>query len=149
MESADDRTLKRIKKNITVAQIRNAVKWTKQAGIVPIGAFIIGLEGDTEKEVYKAIELAAELDLYSVTFPIAVPFPGSELRELALKNEYGMRIMSNNWDDYGKQEPGALESDALPWARRRELQKEAYARHPKKNYDLYVKQLKADCLPSA
>lgn len=142
IESADDDTLKMIQKNITVEQIRKAVKWTKQAGIVPVGAFIIGLPGDTEQHVFKDIDLAEELDLYSVTFPIAVPFPGTELRRMALKNESGMRIISDNWDHYGKQDPGVMESKNLSWLRRKELQRIAYERHPKKNLDSYIERLK-------
>jgi radical SAM superfamily enzyme YgiQ (UPF0313 family) len=138
LESADNSTLKRIKKGITVEQMRNAIKWTKEVGIIPTGAFIIGLPGDTEEHVIKDIELSEELDLYSTTFPIASPFPGTELRDMALKNMYGMRIISNNWDDYGKQAPGVMESDDLSWDRRRDLQKIAYVRNPKKQLDSYM-----------
>lgn len=147
MESADNDTLKRIGKGITVEQIRNAVKWTKQAGIVTVGAFILGLEGDTEQHILKAITLAEELDLYSVTFPIAVPFPGTSLRELALKKEYGMRVISDNWDHYGKQGYGALESDALPFDRRKELQCLAYERNPKKKLDEYMDRMRRSGYP--
>ena len=142
LESADNEILKRINKGITVEQMKNAIQWTKEAGILPVGAFIIGLEGDTEDHVIKAINLAQELDLYSVTFPIAVPFPGTKLREMALRNEYGMRIISDNWDDYGKQNPGVLESRDLPWDKRRELQRLAYARNPKKELDKYINRMK-------
>jgi len=141
MESADDQTLKMIKKNITVEQIRKAVQWTKQVGILPVGAFIIGLPGDTEERALKAIRLAEELDLYSVTFPIAVPFPGTELRQLALEGEYGMKIISDNWDHYGKQDPGVLESEDLPWSKRKELQRFAYQRNPKKKITDYMQRI--------
>ena len=138
MESADDATLKQIKKGITVAEIRQAVRWCKEAGIVPVGAFIIGLPGDTEEQTRKAIDLGRELDLYSITFPIAVPFPGTELRELALRGEYGMRIMSGDWDYYGKQDPGVMDSQELSWAKRKELQQYAYSHFPKQKMDDYL-----------
>ena len=147
IESADNGALKRIRKNITVEQVKDTVEWTKQAGIIPVGAFIIGLPGDTEEHAFKAIKMAEELDLYSVTFPIAVPFPGTELREQALRNEYGMKIISDNWDNYGKQDPGVMESENFTWSKRKELQKIAYQRHPKKNLDNYLQQLWK--LPSA
>jgi hypothetical protein len=99
--------------------------------------------------VFKAIDLADELDLYSVTFPVAVPFPGTELREAALRCEHGMRILSNNWDYYGKQDPGVMESDALSRTRRKELQQIAYARHPKKNLDAYLRALRPPRSPSS
>lgn len=146
MESADDQTLRVIKKNITVEQIKNAVKHTKQVGILPVGAFIIGLPGDTEEKILKAIKLARELDLYSVTFPIAVPFPGTELRAMALKGEFGMRITSNNWNLYGKQDPGVLESQDLPFARRKELQQLAYLQNPKKKITDYLDRLSKNVL---
>ncbi|MBI5180540.1 MAG: B12-binding domain-containing radical SAM protein [Nitrospirae bacterium] len=141
LESADDDTLKQIKKNITIEQMKNAVKWAKQAGIIPVGAFIIGLPGDTEDKIIKAIRLAEELNLYSVTFPIAIPFPGTELREMALRNEYGMRIISDNWNHYGKQDPGVMESKDLPWAKRKELQQIAYMRNPKKKIESYIQKI--------
>lgn len=138
MESADDATLKQIKKGITVAEIRQAVRWCKEAGIIPVGAFIIGLPGDTEEQTRKAIALGRELDLYSITFPIAVPFPGTELRDLALRGEYGMRIMSGDWDYYGKQDPGVMDSLELSWAKRKELQQFAYSHFPKQKMDDYI-----------
>lgn len=131
-ESADDNILKNAKKGFTVSQTKKAVAWAKEAGLICISSFIIGLPGDTEESVNKTIELAKELDIYSITFPIAVPLPGTELREMALKNESGLRILTNNWDDYGKQYPGVMESEQLSIEKRRELQKKAYDSNPKK-----------------
>lgn len=138
LESGDDAILKTIKKRITIDQIRKAVRWAKEAGLVCVGSFIIGLPGETGETVNKNIELAKELDLYSITFPIAVPFPGTELRKMAENNEYGMRILSNDWDDYGKQYPGVMESDALSIDERRELQRKGYEEHPKKDIGEYM-----------
>ncbi|MBF0143929.1 MAG: B12-binding domain-containing radical SAM protein [Magnetococcales bacterium] len=142
MESADDQTLKRIHKNIKVRDIKSAVHGAKLAGIVPVGAFIIGLPGEREEDVLLAINLAEELDLYSVTFPIAVPFPGTELREMALRGEYGLRIISHDWNDYGKQGVGVLDSEGFPWEQRKSMQRLAYERHPKKRMDDYLSRLR-------
>ena len=137
LESAEEQILKNIKKRISVEQMKRTVDWAKDAEILCAGAFIIGLPGETEETVWKSIRLAKELDIYSNTFPIAVPFPASHLRELAQRNEYGLRILSNDWDYYGKQYPGVMESDELPIGRRRELQAIAYSELPKKNMDEY------------
>ena len=147
-ESANDKTLKAIKKGITTSKMLDAVNLTKKVGIIPTGAFMIGLPGDTESEVYQAIELGKKLDLFSITFPIAVPYPGTELREEALRNKYGMRILTNDWSKYGKKDPDGyegfkiLESDDFSAERRIEMQKIAYAQHPKKNIDEYLGILK-------
>ena len=142
LESASDQTLKRIKKGTTVQQQKNSVLWAKQAGIIPVGAFIIGLEGTTAQETLDAIELGKELDLYSITFPLATPFPGSPLRDIALQEpKYGLKILTNDWDLYEKQDCGAMETEAFPLHVRKELQDLAYASHPKKRMDDYMKTL--------
>jgi anaerobic magnesium-protoporphyrin IX monomethyl ester cyclase len=141
LESGDNTILKTIKKRITRDQITKAIRWAKEAGLICVGSFIIGLPGETRETVRTNIELAKELDLYSITFPIAVPFPGTELRKMAENNEYGMRILSDNWDDYGKQYPGVMESDALSIDERRELQKRGYEEHPKKELAKYMKRV--------
>jgi radical SAM superfamily enzyme YgiQ (UPF0313 family) len=149
-ESANDKILKIAKKSIRRDQIQKAVEWTKQYGIIPAGSFIIGLPGDTEESILDTIEFGKMLDLYSITFPIATPFPGSELREMALRNEYGMNIMSHDWSDYlandldkyGKTNIRVLESNDLPWEIRTVLQKIGYERNPKKKIAEYIERLK-------
>lgn len=141
LESGDDAMLKRCGKNFTTSQMKDAVRWAKDAGIIPSGSFIIGLPGETEDTVKKSIALAQELNLYSVTFPIAVPFPGTVLRKMAINHEYGLRILTDNWDDYDKQYPGVMESDDLPIERRRELQKLSYELLPKKKISEYIEKL--------
>lgn len=133
LESGDDDILKRAIKGFTVSQIKKAVGWAKEAGLICIASFIIGLPGETEESAWKSIKLAKELNIFSTTFPIAVPLPGTELREMALKNQDGLRILTNNWDDYGKQYPGVMESDQLSIEKRRELQRKAYEYNPKKD----------------
>ena len=112
--------------------------WAKEAGLVCISSFIIGLPGETEESVWKSIKLAKELNLFSTTFPIAVPLPGTELRDMALNNKEGLKILTNNWDDYGKQYPGVMESDLLSIEKRRELQRIAYEHNPKKDIRDYI-----------
>jgi len=131
-ESGDDSILKNMKKSFLAADIQRAVNMAKEARLIVVGSFIIGLPGETEETVMKTIQFAKELDIYSTTFPIAVPFPGTTLRSQAVASEYGMKILTNNWDDYGKQYPGVMDSDDLSMDKRRELQKYAYDMIPKK-----------------
>lgn len=141
LESADDAILNIARKHFTIPQVEKTVNWAKDAGIIVSGSFIIGLPGETDETVRESIEFAQELDLYSVTFPIAVPYPGTILRKMAINHEYGLRILTNNWDDYDKQHPGIMESEQLSIERRRELQKLAYELNPKKKIKQYVEKL--------
>jgi len=142
-ESANSETLKRVNKAIVIKDMYNAVLATKQAGIVPTGAFIIGLPGDTKDDVYKAIELGKELYLYSITFPIAVPYPGTVLRQQAQDNMWGMKILSDDWGLYGKKQNAneifkVMESDKFSAEERLKMQRIAYQVHPKKRIKDYV-----------
>jgi anaerobic magnesium-protoporphyrin IX monomethyl ester cyclase len=148
-ENADENVLDIIKKGTTPKQMQNAVEWTKQSKIAPLGSFIVGLPGESKSTVLKTIEFGTNLDLYSITFQIAVPYPGTELREMALAGEYGMRVMSDDWaeyiandhDIYGRGKIGHLESVDLPWQVRRELQKYGYSKNPKKDLSEYIRSL--------
>ena len=137
-ESADDIVLQKAGKNSTVKMIRDSVSWAKKAGIICSGSFILGLPGETEETAMKSIRLAKELDIYSTTFPIAVPFPGTSIRKMAEKNICGLKILTNNWDDYGKQYPGVMESETLSINRLRELQNYAYNFNPKKEFPKHL-----------
>jgi len=142
LESGDDEILRICKKNTTVEQIKKAVSSAKKAGLLTYGSFIIGLPGDTIETVMKSIKLGIELDMYSTTFPIATPLPGSELRDMAIRNEYGMRLLTNDWSLYGKQEAKTLESDNLSLNERKKLQEIAYKAIPKKSLEEYKARLK-------
>ena len=52
--------------------------------------------------------------------------------------DFGMRLLSNDWDRYGKQEGGVMESDELSFQKRKEVQLKAYAAHPKKDLQHYI-----------
>jgi radical SAM superfamily enzyme YgiQ (UPF0313 family) len=87
IESGNAEVLKRTAKHIDLQQVRDAVRWTEEAGIRSKGYFILGLPGDTEETMQETIEFAASLELTEAMFSIATPFPGTKLwEELVLKN---------------------------------------------------------------
>jgi anaerobic magnesium-protoporphyrin IX monomethyl ester cyclase len=131
-ESGDDRLLEIAGKHITTGQMRDAVRMAKEAGLAVHGCFILGLPGETESTIEKAWILAKELDLRGVSFPIAVPFPGTRLWDMANRGQYGLRILSQNWDDYGKQYPGVMEQGELTIEKLLYYQQKSYLNHPVK-----------------
>jgi anaerobic magnesium-protoporphyrin IX monomethyl ester cyclase len=87
IESGNPGILKRTAKHINLDQVRQAVQWTEDAGIMSQGYFILGLPGDTEETMNETIEFAASLPLSEAMFSIATPFPGTELwEELVRRN---------------------------------------------------------------
>ncbi len=85
IESGNQQMLDSLKKNITLEQVRNAVKWTKDAGISANGYFMIGLPGETKKAIRQTIALAEELDLAFYGFSLVTPLPGTELYGAAIE----------------------------------------------------------------
>lgn len=89
IESGNQRILDGVGKGIKLEQVRQAVRWTQEAGIEVKGYFMLGLPGDTEETLQQTIELATELDLDETMFSLTTPFPGTRL-----------------WDELVKKRPG-------------------------------------------
>jgi len=138
VESANEGIRHNIGKIYPTEQIMSTISTVRDCGIVCVASFILGLPGETEETAWESIRLAKELNIYSTTFPIAVPFPGTALRRQAERGDYGLRILTNDWSLYGKQRPGVMESDMLSIERLRELQQEAYTYNPKKELPVYT-----------
>ena len=68
-----------INKQFTLQQVRDAVKWTVDAGIECEGLFIIGLPGETVQDTKDTIEFALSLDLDHIKLNLFVPYPGSDI----------------------------------------------------------------------
>ena len=60
-------------------QVRRAVAWTVEAGILAKGYFMLGLPGDTEETMRQTIAFAEELPLEEAMFSLTTPFPGTRL----------------------------------------------------------------------
>ncbi len=87
IESGNPEILKKTAKHIDLNQVRQAIEWTEDAGIMSKGYFILGLPGDNEQTMNETIEFAASLRLSEAMFSIATPMPGTELwEELLHKN---------------------------------------------------------------
>jgi len=85
VESGDDEMLKHMKKNATVAQAREAVACVKRNGLRVHTFLVIGLPWETEETLEKTYQLLVDLDPDFFDFNIATPLPGTELHEIALR----------------------------------------------------------------
>jgi len=83
IESGSQRVLDILKKGITIEQVKEAVKITKEAGIDVLGYFMIGVPGETEQEIKKTIDFSKELNLDYAQFSIATAYPGTELYQIS------------------------------------------------------------------
>jgi len=87
----------RLKKGITLEQVRKAFDLAYEAGIPTDAYFMIGIPGETEKDIRETIRFSKTLRASAANFAITIPMPKTELYEMALK--YGT-LTARTWDDY-------------------------------------------------
>ena len=98
VESGNEDILKRVK-NVTRQETVNACRKIKRNGIGVHCSFIIGLMGETPDTARQTIEFAKVLNPDTVSFNVAIPYPGTILQERYKVNNH---ILHENWSDYSK-----------------------------------------------
>lgn len=97
VESGNPEVLKFIKKDLKLEKVKRTIVEARKCGIEAKGYFMLGLPLETEKTIQDTIDFAKSLPFDSVEFAITVPYPGTELYNIA--NEYG-RFNNESYDNY-------------------------------------------------
>jgi anaerobic magnesium-protoporphyrin IX monomethyl ester cyclase len=122
IESANEQVRKNARKGTTNEKIVRALEWSKAAGIMNWGYFIIGLPGETEETIQETIAFAKELPLDLALFHIAAPYPGTPFFFEVMEN--GWFRPGTTWEEVDMDESTVLDYPGLPaerleyWARR-------------------------------
>ncbi|MBN1354891.1 cobalamin-dependent protein [bacterium] len=85
VESGDPVTLRRIKKPMPIKRIAGLIREIKELGMAAKGFFMYGFPGETIEQMENTFQFARELELDYSTFFMATPLPGTEMWEMALK----------------------------------------------------------------
>lgn len=133
-ESGSQQTLNRIKKNITLDQVRQAVKFTNQANIRHAVNFIIGHQQETYSEALETLSFAKSLDCDYVNFYNLVPYPGTEVYDWAIKKAHFL-IPKNQYLKH------ISYRDINPIFETKEFTKEQRISVMKKGFSLYERKL--------
>ncbi len=101
LESANQSTLDRLQKGVTVQQIRDGARMASQAGLDVHVTVMFGYPWETEADIQNTIDLARWLlrkgYAYTLQVTLTVPYPGTPLfREL---DEQGL-LLTKDWNDY-------------------------------------------------
>lgn len=86
LESADNRILKSMRKNITIEQISNALMLCRKVGILSSGGFIFGDIEETIETYHNTLEWWKAHPEYYIKLSLIVVYPGSYLYKYACKN---------------------------------------------------------------
>jgi radical SAM superfamily enzyme YgiQ (UPF0313 family) len=122
IESANEQIRKHVRKGTSEEKIARALQWSKDAGIMNWGYFILGLPGETEETIRETIEFAKDLPLDLALFHIAAPYPGTPFFFEVVEN--GWFRPGTTWEEVDMDESTVLDYPGLPaerieyWARR-------------------------------
>jgi anaerobic magnesium-protoporphyrin IX monomethyl ester cyclase len=127
VETGSDEILRNVKKGgrHTVQQARDAVAWTRNAGIEVWAYFIMGLPGESRRTVRETIAFARSLPADIVNFAVGAPYPGTELLTQARENGW---LESEAWEDFDQNYsailsyPGFSSGDTMKSIRRAYLE---------------------------
>jgi len=97
VESANQKTLNRIGKKITIEQAKKVFKWVKELGGFATGSFILGFPWETIDDIKRTIDFALKLDPDYAQFTVLTPYPGTPIYDYALKHNL---IEDWNWEHY-------------------------------------------------
>ena len=128
IESGNAEMLKRIGKQITLDDARQAVRLAKKVGIRAATLFILGHPHETKKTAMDTIDFAVELNGARLSLGIMVPYPGTAVAQMAAKGEGGYRLLSQDWSDFNKYLGNALELEGLTRAELERLQAWGYVK---------------------
>jgi radical SAM superfamily enzyme YgiQ (UPF0313 family) len=101
-ESSHQEILNTIRKGEKLERMEKFVRDCKKVGLLVHGTFMIGLPGETKQTIEDDFKLAVKLDLDSIQFSVATPYPGTEFWEYLKAN--GWLIKGNYVNDNGLQQ---------------------------------------------
>ena len=85
IETHTNESLRKLKKGITVEQIKKTVKLCYKYKINSSGSFMINLPGDTEKDIFERFKFANSLKLDYVQYAILIAYNHTEIFEDGVK----------------------------------------------------------------
>ena len=106
IESANQNTLDRVDKNLTLEQITDSCKLARKAGLYPHITIMFGYPWETYAEAKKTLELGRWLlrkgYAYTVQATVVIPYPGTPLFKECKDNDW---LKTLDWDRYDMKEP--------------------------------------------
>jgi anaerobic magnesium-protoporphyrin IX monomethyl ester cyclase len=106
LESANQKTLDRLRKGTTVQEIVDSCRMAKEAGLTVHLTTMVGYPWETGEDARRTIDLARQLlgegsaDMLQAT--IVIPYPGTPLFEEARDNHW---LLTNDWSGYDMRGP--------------------------------------------
>lgn len=106
LESANEKTLKKVNKGVTLEQIIESCKDARCAGLYPHITIMFGYPWETSEEAKKTLDLGKWLlkkgYAWTVQATVVIPYPGTPLFDECKENGW---LETTDWDEYDMREP--------------------------------------------
>jgi anaerobic magnesium-protoporphyrin IX monomethyl ester cyclase len=110
VESGSDKILKKIEKGSSREKIFKAVELARSVDLGLGTLFILGHPEETKRTMIGTISLGVRLKPEFLTFSIMTPYPGTKIFEYAQQNQFGMHLLTKDWELYDN-----VTSNAMKW----------------------------------
>ena len=101
LEAVDEQMRKTMRKEVPVASYVTANEITNRYGIESLNSCMIGLPGETHETLEKTLDfLDAHKDIKQANISIAVPYPGTELFNMAKRGDHGLKLLTEDFSKY-------------------------------------------------
>lgn len=106
LESANQKTLDRINKNLKVEEIEESLIMAKKAGLWPHITVMVGYPWENEQDIQKTIKFVKDLFkkglVNTMQATVVIPYPGTPLFEECRRKRW---LKTLNWNDYDMGQP--------------------------------------------
>ena len=110
VESGSAEILKKINKNISKERAIEASKICEEAGLKTYMYYMIGFPWEQKKTIKETLDLAIKINSDFARFFFAVPYPGTELYDYALKNNL---LRKKKWSEYDQASCSVIKINGL------------------------------------
>jgi len=101
LETADEDMRDVMKKKVPLEAYTVANALLNKYDVEALNSCMIGLPGETEENVRKTLAFLRDAkDVKQANFAIAVPYPGTEFHEMAVHNQGGVTLLSDDFSEY-------------------------------------------------
>jgi len=128
LESVDENIRRVMKKQVPLESYVASNKITNKYGIETSNSCMIGLPGETEETIRKTLRFLREhREIKQASLSIAVPYPGTELYEMAKREENGLKLETEDFSEYRRYNAAVMSVGNFSPADLIRIQNEAFA----------------------
>jgi len=128
LESVDEGIRKTMRKEVPLESYITANRLTNRFGIETLNSCMIGLPGETRETVKKTLSfLRNSKEIKQANISIAVPYPGTELYEMALKRKNKLELTIDDFSKFRRYNSAVMKVGNLTTKELIQIQNDAFA----------------------